>query len=166
MAYSVSPILRRTSSGGKNRLKRSTRMPTALAAKKWPASCRITSAAKPRKASSQLTGEPSGQPLTRRHRGSLQASLRGCSRRVNPLRDQLAGELAGLGVGHIERLEVVHAVGAELLEHLLDHRGDAGEAQAAVEEGVHRDLVGGVERARRRAAGERGLARQAQAREG
>ena len=34
MAYSVSPFLRRAISGGKNRLKRSTRMPTALAAKK------------------------------------------------------------------------------------------------------------------------------------
>jgi hypothetical protein len=43
------------SSGGKNSAKRSTRMPTALAAKKWPASCRITSIAKPRKARTQLT---------------------------------------------------------------------------------------------------------------
>ena len=54
MAYSVSPHLTRPISGGKNSAKRSTRMPTALAAKKWPASCRITSAAKPRKASNQL----------------------------------------------------------------------------------------------------------------
>ena len=43
------------SSGGKNSAKRSTRMPTALAALKWPNSCRMISAAKPTKVRTQLT---------------------------------------------------------------------------------------------------------------
>jgi hypothetical protein len=53
MPYSVSEFFGRhlAISGGKNSAKRSTRMPTALAATKWPASCRMISAAKPAKAS-------------------------------------------------------------------------------------------------------------------
>ncbi len=45
--YSVSPICFFTMNGGKNRPNRSTRMPTAFAATKWPNSCRMISAAKP-----------------------------------------------------------------------------------------------------------------------
>ena len=47
MPYSVSPRRTLKSSGGKNSEKRSTRMPTALAAAKWPGSCRMISAANP-----------------------------------------------------------------------------------------------------------------------
>ncbi len=36
--YSVSPLRNPTIFGGKNSEKRSTRIPTALATKKWPAS--------------------------------------------------------------------------------------------------------------------------------
>ena len=52
MPYSVSLPLGRhfAMSGGKNRAKRSTRIPTALAATKCPNSCRMISAAKPAKA--------------------------------------------------------------------------------------------------------------------
>ncbi len=49
MPYSVS-LLRgrhRAMSGGKNSAKRSTRIPTAFAATKWPNSCRMISAANP-----------------------------------------------------------------------------------------------------------------------
>ncbi len=50
MPYSVSPRVTFQIIGGKNRENRSTRMPTALATTKWPASCRMMSRAKPRKA--------------------------------------------------------------------------------------------------------------------
>ena len=52
MPYSVSlPFGRHLAiSGGKNSAKRSTRMPTALAATKCPNSCRMISAANPAKA--------------------------------------------------------------------------------------------------------------------
>ncbi len=50
MPYSVSPQVRLIGIGPKNSEKRSTRIPTALAATKWPASCRKMSAAKPRNA--------------------------------------------------------------------------------------------------------------------
>ncbi len=54
MPYSVSPRLTVHSSGGKKSAKRSTRIPTALAAAKWPSSCRMISSAKPTKARIQL----------------------------------------------------------------------------------------------------------------
>ena len=128
------------SSGGKNSEKRSTRMPTALAAAKWPNSCRMMSAAKPRKASSQLTVRDAPMQLgDATARASRSASY--------------------------ERLEGAHGRRRAGARAPLDDRRDAEEAQAAVEERVHGDLVGGVEHARRGAAGDRGLARQAQARE-
>src|SRR3954468_24449179 len=155
MAYSVSPRRTRAMSGGKNSEKRSTRMPTALAAVKWPASWRITSAAKPRKASSQLTRwlrvrAPAPSAMT-------SAGARSCAdRRL----DELAGPRPGLGVGHVERLEVVHRRRAQRVEDALDDRGDAEERQAALQERVHGHLVGGVQRAGGRPAGRRGLAGQ------
>jgi hypothetical protein len=54
MPYSVSPRRTFASSGGKNSAKRSTRIPTALAARKWPNSCRTIKAAKPLNARNQL----------------------------------------------------------------------------------------------------------------
>jgi hypothetical protein len=47
MPYSVSPRRTVASSGGKKRAKRSTRIPTALAAAKWPNSWRMMRTAKP-----------------------------------------------------------------------------------------------------------------------
>ena len=120
-----------TISGGKNSEKRSTRMPTALAAVKWPSSWRMISAAKPRKARTQLmrAGSPSIRARRRRARASR--------------------------VGLVERLEVrARGCGRQLLERALDHLRDAEERQPAVEERVHGDLVGGVEHARRGAAGD------------
>ncbi len=49
--YSVSPRRNLAIAGGKKRKKRSTRIPTALAAVKCPNSCRMISAAKPAAAS-------------------------------------------------------------------------------------------------------------------
>src|SRR4051812_46231244 len=158
MAYSVSPRRMRPISGGKNSEKRSTRIPTALAAAKWPASCRTTRAAKPRKASSQLT-----LPAPRARGGAAGPCRCGRPSRAHRLFDQLAPQRARFSLGHVEPLEVVQAGGAELVEHPGDDRRDAGEAQPAGEEGVDRDLVGGVEGARRRPTRQRGLARQAQA---
>ena len=79
--------------------------------------------------------------------------------------DQLGGQLARLGVGDVERLEVVHAVAPSWSRTPSITRGMPVKPQPAVEEGVDGDLVGGVERARRGAAGERGLAGEPQARE-
>ncbi len=50
MPYSVSPRRNLTNNGPMNSEKRSTRMPTAFAAVKCPASCRMISATNPRKA--------------------------------------------------------------------------------------------------------------------
>ena len=58
IAYSVSPIVFEAIVGGKKSENFSTRIPTALAAQKWPSSCRITSIAKPAKASNQLKANP------------------------------------------------------------------------------------------------------------
>ena len=54
MAYSVSPRRTLTSGGPKNSEKRSTRMPTALAAAKWPSSWKMISATKPTNVRTQL----------------------------------------------------------------------------------------------------------------
>ena len=84
---------------------------------------------------------------------------------VNP-RTWLFGAPAGLGVGGEEVVEVGDRLGRHLLQHPLDHRGDAGEGDLPVEEGGDGDLVGGVEHAGRGAAGLAGLEGQAQAGEG
>src|SRR4051794_20235397 len=99
MPYSVSPRLTRNSSGGKNSAKRSTRIPTALAAAKWPNSCRMMSTAKPTKARIQLIERASRLV----DRGRLQRST---SSGARP--DPLGGDLAGLAVGLEERLERAH----------------------------------------------------------
>ena len=82
-----------------------------------------------------------------------------------PLGHELAGDPARLGVGLPERLERVDRLRRKLLERLLDHVGDIQEPQAPAEERVHGDLVGGVHRARRGAAGARGVAGDAHAAE-
>src|SRR3712207_4770056 len=53
-AYSVSPRRTRASSGGKNSAKRSTRLPTPLAAAKWPSSWRTMGAAEARNAGEKI----------------------------------------------------------------------------------------------------------------
>ena len=65
-------------------------------------------------------------------------------------------------VGLVQRLERAHRLGRAAREGALDHLGDRGEAQTAVEERVDGDLVGGVQHARRGAARDGGLAREAQ----
>src|SRR4051812_36304079 len=144
MAYSVSPRRILPSSGGKKSEKRSTRIPVALAAAKCPNSCRMMSAAKPRKASSQLIA--STWFRGRRSRWTSDGAL------VSAHRDQLRRHLARLAVGLVQRLEGAHGTAGQALERRLDDRRDAQEVQPAVEEGVDRDLVGGVEHARRGAA--------------
>ena len=52
--YSVSPLRTPTSFGGKNSEKRSTRMPTAFAARKCPSSCSTISTTMPRTVRIQL----------------------------------------------------------------------------------------------------------------
>jgi hypothetical protein len=73
--------------------------------------------------------------------------------------------LACVGVGGVEVGEVAHGRRRDGVERALDHLGDARERQLAGEERVDGDLVRRVQDARRGAAGARGLARQAQARE-
>ena len=81
--YSVSPLRTLRSIGGKNSEKRSTRMPTALAAAKWPNSCRMISAAKPAKAS-----EPAhrARPPPRPARAATRAGLARRPRRATRTR--------------------------------------------------------------------------------
>src|SRR3954452_19561667 len=105
MAYSVSPRLTRATSGGKKRLKRSTRIPTALAAVKWPSSWRMISAAKPAKANNQLMAAPNSCPH----------------------RHLLGRDVARAAVGVEERLEGAHRLAGHLLERRLDDGGDARE---------------------------------------
>ena len=114
-------------SGGKNSAKRSTRMPTALAAAKWPNSCRMISAAKPAKARNQDIRRAPPICSAASSRASRSASNSDSKARTGP---------PGI-----------------CLQRRVDHVGDAGERQAAVEERVDGDLVGGVEDARRGAAG-------------
>src|SRR5512133_2199481 len=158
MAYSVSPRRTLASSGGKKSEKRSTRMPVALAAAKCPNSCRMMSRAKPRKASSQLIAGTWSRG--RRSRWTSDGAL------VSAQGDQLRRHRARLAVGLVQRLEGADGAAGQALERGLDDRRDAEEVQSAVEEGVDRDLVGGVEHAGRGAARGGGLARQAQAWEG
>ncbi len=73
---------------------------------------------------------------------------------------------AGLGVDGEEVFEVGRLQRRHRGEDALDRGGDRGEADLAVEEGGHRDLVGGVEDAGRRPPGPAGLDREPQAGEG
>src|SRR5215207_9878473 len=98
--YSVSPRRSLNSSGGKKRANRSTRIPTRLAAMKWPNSCRMISAAKPKKVRAQLTDSRPGA-------------------------HQLGRRLAGLAIGVVERLERVDGARAEPVQDALDHLRDA-----------------------------------------
>ena len=79
-------------------------------------------------------------------------------------RDELAGDSDAPAASALpsESNEWTGAAGSSG-ERLLDHRRDLEEPQATAEERVHRHLVGGVQRARGGAAGDRGLARQPQA---
>src|SRR5258708_40162497 len=108
MAYSVSPRRTLASSGGKKSEKRSTRIPVAFAAAKWPNSCRMMSAAKPRKASSQLI--VSTRSGGRRSRWTSDDAL------LSAHRDQLGRHRAGLAVGLVQRLEGAHRGGRQALE--------------------------------------------------
>src|SRR3954451_8589895 len=99
MAYSVSPRRFLASSGGKNSEKRSTRIPTAFAAVKWPASCRMISTAKPRKARIQLTNH-----LRRLRR--LTCSFRRASSNTRSLGHELGRKRSRRGVALEELLEV------------------------------------------------------------
>src|SRR4051812_18811834 len=141
MPYSVSPTFFFHTSGGKNSAKRSTRMPTALAAAKWPSSCMTISQQKPAKARNAATPLMSGGH-------SLDQRARGVAREA---------------VGLVQVGEVAHRTGIDLFERALDHLGDACERQLTVEEGLDGDLVRRVEDARRGAAGDPGLAGEPQA---
>ena len=81
-------------------------------------------------------------------------------------RDQLACPLARLGVDGEQVLEMPRPRGRERIERPLDDLRDRRERDAAVENALHRHLVGGVQHARRRTPRLPGLARQPQAREG
>src|SRR5690242_7652510 len=89
----------------------------------------------------------------------------GCSCDRQPL-DQPASMPARRGIDVEEILEVANRAALDRLEGLIDHRGDAGEGNPAVEEGLDRNLVGCVEYAGCRSTRLAGLARQAQAGEG
>ncbi len=64
-------------------------------------------------------------------------------------------------VGAQHRIQIVgHAVGAVAgigVQGLAHHPGNIEEADAAVQEGLHRDLVGGIEHGGRQAAGAHGI---------
>ena len=142
--YSVSPRLMLTIFGGKNRKKRSTRIPTAFAAVKCPTSWRMIS-------------EPRS-PRARRGSSSR--------RHPRPL-DQLAGALAGLGVDGVEVLEVRRAGRPECASSVCSTTSAiAVNGMRPSRKALDRDLVGRVQHARRGAAGLPGLAGQAQAGEG
>ena len=83
--YSVSPRCQRSFVRPKNSEKRSTRIPTALAAVKCPSSCRMISAAKPAKARNQLTRAPPG-PRARRRSGAPRRRPRRATRTSARLR--------------------------------------------------------------------------------
>src|SRR4030081_2389263 len=110
--YSVSPRRTLKRIGGKKSMKSSTRMPTALAAAKWPNSCRMISTQKPAMARIQL------MPRTSRP---------SCAHR-----NLLGGDLARRAVGLEQRLEGPHRRRRHLLQGLLDDGGGArGRPEAA-----------------------------------
>ena len=158
--YSVSPRRTLKRSGGKNRQKRSTRMPTALAAVKWPNSWRMISSGEAEQGEEQDT-----HPVSQ---ASLKASCGPSGRRraraaLEPARGR---QVPRTPVDFEERLERADRLRAEPVEHGVDHLGDPEEGEPAGEERVDRDLVGGVQHARRGPAGRRGLPGKPQAREG
>ena len=72
-----------------------------------------------------------------------------------PQRDALAGQRAararvGLRARSVERIG--RDAAPMRVQHVLDHRGDRGEADAAARGSLHRDLVGGVQHRGRGAA--------------
>src|SRR5215831_6611221 len=102
--------------GPKNSENRSTRIPTAFAAVKWPASCRMISAAKPRNASAYDIG-PSVWQLKAKSR--LRDRLCVCAG-VH----KLARELPRLAVRVRECVERVHRPCRQPGQRLLDDLGD------------------------------------------
>ena len=68
-------------------------------------------------------------------------------------------------VGGRQRLERVQAPDRSRRQRLVDHRRDVQERESPLQEGVHRHLVRRVQRARSRAAGGAGFARERQTRE-
>src|SRR3981189_2516828 len=136
--YSVSPRRTLKRIGGKNSMKRSTRMPTALAAAKWPNSCRMMSTQKPAMARTQLM-RPSFRRRASEPLGEFAPGSRAPGRGLPPSRSHrhlLGGDLARRAVGLEQRLEGPHRRRGHLLQGLLDDGGDARERQAPVEEGV------------------------------
>src|SRR5215207_8878894 len=125
--YSVSPRLTDHSFGGKKRKKRSTRMPTALAATKWPNTCRMISAAKPANASAQLISAASTG-------AGLGFVLSDSASRCGPdPRDKLAGQRPRSCVALEQLLEVSERLRVGRLEHAHDQLGDRREPDRALE---------------------------------
>ena len=128
-------------SGGKNSEKRSTRIPTAFAAAKCPNSCRTTSAANPANASSAaVIGPAPPRPARPRRRAP-----RGRPRRATRTR----GPAPPASCSSVRSMTSAMPVNA----------------RRPRQERVNGDLVGGVQRARRRAARFGGGPREPEARE-
>src|SRR5665213_4464407 len=70
--------------------------------------------------------------------------------------------LAGSGVEFQHRAEARGGGGAHLVDHHLDHRGNIEEADAALQERLDRDLVGGAQNGGGATAGLQGFPRQSQ----
>ena len=118
-----------------------TRMPVAFAATKWPSSCRMISAEKPTNARTQLKRAP--------------PAARQCSSPCGePRRPPRRGPRSCASGDRLARLE-----------RALDHARDVEEAQRLGQEGVHGDLVGGVQHAGGGAARGRRVAREREAAE-
>src|SRR5436305_6995301 len=111
-------------------------MPTARAAKKWPASCTRTRTARPRMAMPRLMPRPCLRARRERH------------------------QLAGAAVGVDEVFDVACRRAVDTRQDVLDRPGDVEEADPLVEERLDGDLVGRVVGTRVRPAPLAGVARE------
>src|SRR4051794_4979719 len=135
MPYSVSPRLTFATIGGKNSMKRSTRMPTAFAAVKCPASWRMMSAAKPAKARTQLTRAS----VARSASGPRQAPRQAVGTRASgPDGDELGRHVAGGAIAVVERLEAADRLGGAAAPRGLGGRRGGPGGQPPAGEGGHR----------------------------
>src|SRR5262245_46420695 len=116
-------------------------MPTARAAKKWPASCTSTSTARPRIAIPRLMPQPylavSAQRRRRTHGQSPHVLRTASSSHASGWQRH---QVAGAAVGVDEVVEVARRRAVDACENVLDGGGDVEEADPLVEERLDGDL--------------------------
>src|SRR5260221_8403338 len=146
MPYSVSPRRKLMIVGLKPSWKRRTRMPTRLAARKWPSSCTNTSTPRTN-ANERIVVNPESSDFQFYPSG------------------RLLGILASPAIDRPDRRQRPDLFRPVRVERQCNDVRNRGEADATLEEPRHRHLVGGVQHDRQAAFGVHRAVGQSQARE-